>query len=211
MNTKYVHRILATLSGYNCALVVVHMFHTQTISGAYLVWNLILAAIPFYLAWYISTARNFSAIAQNVLLLVWLLFLPNAPYIITDIVHLPQHTSSEPWLNIIVLFSFALNGLLYGIFSILILKKQFLPETIKPLVGTSVLLVISAISAFGVYIGRFLRWNSWSVLTHPLDLATESAQHLTYIDTWTFICAMGAVVFLSTSLLDGFTKQSLLK
>ena len=102
----------------------------------------------------------------------WLLFIPNSFYIITDLVHFARIRTAPKWFDLLLIFSFAWNGVLCGIISLrrveimtaLMRRKQF-----------SVLLVFAVmwLSAFGIYIGRFLRYNSWDIITDPFSLAGE--------------------------------------
>jgi uncharacterized membrane protein len=195
---------LLTWSICNTAVILIHMMSSWSISGAYLLWNLFLATLPLCFAFLSMQFATAHVCVRVILGLAWLLFLPNAPYIITDVVHLSDHTSTNTWLNILVFFSFALNGLLYGVYSIILMKNKFLRD--KPILCTRGLLaLVSMLCGYGVYIGRFLRWSSWSILTNPLALLQQSTLHLSYATAWTFLVAVGAIIFLLTIFFDSLS------
>jgi len=103
---------------------------------------------------------------------VWLLFVHNSFYIVTDLFHLYHLNAAPKWLDILMIFSFAWNGILCGIISIRSIEMIFLWKRKK---NFSLLLVfvVMWLSAFGVYIGRVLRFNSWDVITNPFSLMCD--------------------------------------
>ncbi|HEY4672272.1 MAG TPA: DUF1361 domain-containing protein, partial [Gemmatimonadaceae bacterium] len=82
----------------------------------FLAWNLFLAAVPAVAAWLFARAmgKNSSTIERIVWFVVWLVFLPNAPYIITDFVHLIPRPEMPFWYDTALLVSCAGTGLLLG-------------------------------------------------------------------------------------------------
>lgn len=103
--------------------------------------------------------------------LVWLLFIPNSFYILTDLFHLGEHNDVPMWFDLALIISFAWNGLLLGILSVRQMEnmvQRFLP-------GRHELLFIYPImwlNALGVYIGRYPRFNSWDIITNPLGISS---------------------------------------
>lgn len=146
-----------------------------------LTWNLFLAWFPLGVILIIRDLR-LAGFRRNGLLLagtaVWLAFLPNAPYIITDLFHIRHVDQPLLWFDTMTLFVFALTGLLLGLYSILLTHRIF-----RPIVGNLLtwLLILGSqlLSGFGIYLGRVGRWNSWDVLTSPsaLTLAIARAYH----------------------------------
>jgi uncharacterized membrane protein len=207
-----ISRVLIAHSITNVILLVCKMLYTNSYSGLYFVWNLFLAAIPFVISLYMCNQPQKINITTSLLLIAWLLFLPNAPYIITDYVHLNPSTTHLYWFSLILFFSFALNGLLYGIFSILFLRQHFF-ERLSPLHSSVMLAAISLLCGYGVYIGRFLRWNSWSVITKPLALLQECAQYLFHpslaLHTWAFLLVFAVLVFFPVLVLEMLVGRGL--
>ena len=158
-----------------------------------LTWNLFLAFFPLGVVLVLrdlrtgpgpGPARSSGFVNRWLLsagLAVWLAFLPNAPYIITDLFHLKSVEASLLWFDTITLFLFAQTGLLAGLYSTLIVHRM-----LRPLAGQwltwALMLGSQVLSGFGIYLGRFGRWNSWDVLTQPLALvdalATVYQDHL---------------------------------
>jgi uncharacterized membrane protein len=128
----------------------------------YLVWNLFLAWIPLVLAYAVSWAAcgKITRLALPVLAIAWIVFLPNAPYLVTDLVHLYELFNVP---NLIVLALLAITGLLIGVKSVQLVQlavEGLWGET----AGWRAVQFIAVLTAFGVYLGRELRWNSWTIL-----------------------------------------------
>lgn len=137
----------------------------------FLVWNLFLAAIPVLAALF---ARHLAGRAWFwPLALLWLVFFPNAPYIVTDLMHIRTTRPSNLWLDVMLLGSAALTGLFAGLVSL-----RWMHEAVKrrgliaPLAWAAVGLVC-LLAGFGVWLGRFQRWNSWDIVTRPTELLAE--------------------------------------
>lgn len=106
------------------------------------------------------------------LLGLWLLFFPNAPYIMTDLFHLKPKVGAPFWYDLMLLLSYSFNGFFLGFLSLMSIEKQ-----VTILYGKTFSKIIAFISliacSIGVYVGRYLRWNSWDVFTKPFSLFQE--------------------------------------
>lgn len=161
------------------ALLVFRFVRTGSLDLAFMAWNLFLAAVPAVAAWFFarSMGKNSSQIERVGWFVVWLVFLPNAPYIITDFVHLTTHPRIPLWYDIALFVSCAGTGLLLGYTSIA--DVQFvIARRFSPLVGWMMVVAAVLLSGFGIYLGRFLRWNSWDTLTSPRRLTLEIADRV---------------------------------
>jgi len=138
-----------------------------------LVKNLFLAWIPFvlaYLAYTLSWKRWHLYFVLPITAFLWLIFFPNAPYILTDLQHLAKETTDAPlWYDVIVMVWFAWTGLLLGIVS-LYLIHDIVQRTFGHGVGWVFVFLVSGLSSFGVYLGRFVRFNSWDILNDPKEI-----------------------------------------
>jgi uncharacterized membrane protein len=149
---------------------------TVSDSGRYagLVWNLFLAWIPFllaYAAYTLSWSRRWLYIVIPVTAFLWLIFFPNAPYILTDLQHLARQSVDTPlWYDVIMLVWFSWTGLLLGLVS-MYLMHETLQRTFNRTVGWGFVFLVSGLSSFGVYLGRFVRFNSWDLLQDPSEVA----------------------------------------
>lgn len=174
-------RILAfaALGAWCVALILLRYERSGSRSYFFLIWNLFLAAIPFGAALILEALDKLRALvaAQWICLIIWLLFLPNAPYIVTDFLHLKPRHGIPLWYDVLLLISAAGTGLLLGYGSMLIVQR-ILAKRYGTTTGWIVILITSILSAFGIYLGRVLRFNSWDVISEPLPLFAEIADRL---------------------------------
>jgi uncharacterized membrane protein len=168
----------------------------------FMIWNLFLACIPLFASRLLQMAhaRKIPDWVQLLLLAVWLAFLPNAPYVITDLIHLqPGPSSRLYWYDLAMLLSCGGVGLILGYSSLFdvhrIIADRF-GHRVGWIVATSTLLL----SGFGIYLGRVLRWNSWDVVTNPGELFDVILDHVinahTYLHIWAIsgLCGAGLVL-----------------
>ncbi|MCX6779611.1 MAG: DUF1361 domain-containing protein [Candidatus Magasanikbacteria bacterium] len=144
----------------------------------FVAWNLVLAWIPLLLAYWL----NFYLVKKNVyyqaaIFLLWLFFLPNAPYLITDFIHLTVWYQVPIWYDIILFTSFAWNGLTLGFVS-LFLSQEFLKKITTAKKSAILINLCIFLSCFGIYFGRYMRRNSWDILIHPILIAGDLANTL---------------------------------
>ena len=131
------------------------------------------------------------------LLAVWLLFFPNAPYMLTDLFHLKDRMNFPEWFDLIIILSFAWTGLAYGFISLIDIGDH-LAKYMK----RSTLSILTAgllfMTSFGIYLGRFQRWNSWDILNRPLSLFAQIADRfinpLSHPRTWGMTILMGILL-----------------
>jgi uncharacterized membrane protein len=141
-----------------------------------LIWNLFLAWIPFMLAYFahmVSWRRVALYLIIPFIAFLWLIFFPNAPYMLTDLQDLARHASGAPlWYDVIIVVWCSWTGMLLGVIS-LYLMQDIILRSFGRAAGWLFVFVISALSSFGVYIGRFVRLNSWDILQNPAETAQE--------------------------------------
>ncbi|HET6173336.1 MAG TPA: DUF1361 domain-containing protein [Gaiellales bacterium] len=127
--------------------------------------NLVLAWIPLLLAYALSwSARSgLRWLAIPPLVALWILFLPNAPYLVTDLVHLQDGVNS---VNVALLSLLALIGVLIGVKSVR-LVQGVVERLFGAVAGWRAVQAVAVLTAAGIYLGRVLRWNSWTVVHHP--------------------------------------------
>lgn len=166
-----------TLASMFCVfmLLVARPLLTGVITDEYLIWNLFLAWIPFVLALvFYDRVRAHGLRATEVIIgAAWLAFLPNAPYILTDLIHLQTRSSDDAiWFDALTFSAFAWTGLLLGLVA-LYLVHTAVARAIGAAWGWIVAFGAIAASGFGIYLGRFLRWNTWDILTSPVAVARD--------------------------------------
>ena len=187
---------MGVLSLFCFAVSIFRLAYTDTNVFLFLNWNLFLAFLPwaFSSLMVIQPKLRRSKWMFVVLLCSWLLFFPNAPYILTDLFHLRLTSAMPVWFDLVLILSFAWTGLLFGFLSLWDIEdllRNRLKE--KYVVGISVLLLF--IGSFGIYIGRYLRWNSWDILTSPFqllyDIGDRLVNPLSHPRTWGVTLLMG--------------------
>ena len=167
-------RRLATILGlfagslFCVALVLVRNVHTGNVNFRYLIWNLFLAWIPFALSVFVYDRWRRRRTGMLLLALggLWLLFFPNAPYIATDFVHLQRSALVPYWYDAVTIAAFAWVGLMLG-FASLYLMQTVVRQWRGVVAGWIFAVFAISLCSLGIYLGRFLRLNSWDALEHP--------------------------------------------
>lgn len=166
--------MLALLSIHSIVLVLFRMEYTDTHKYFFLIWNLFLAWVPFWLSSLVLYMHR-RGLGNGIILLPalgWLLFLPNAPYILTDLFHFHTHQQVPRWFDLMMLVSAAWTGLLLGLVSMINIHR-WLRSVAPGFVSWFLMTGIAFAAGFGVYLGRYERWNSWDVLARPKPLFTD--------------------------------------
>ena len=181
------------------------------LSFLFLIWNLFLAWIPYWIALLISKLHQFfnSKIITAMLLICWLLFFPNAPYILTDLLHIKIRTPIPLWYDVMMILSFAWTGLILGFLS-LFEVQLFLQKIIGKSAAGFMSIVAIFLCGIGIYIGRFQRWNSWDVIANPFALVSDVVN--TLLHPFAYMQTLGLAIVISVFLLLGYlTIITLLK
>jgi uncharacterized membrane protein len=168
MEKRYL-QALGLLSGLFAALFGVRVVLTGTFHFWYLLWNLGLAWISLVIIWILTNRLKKSRWLswQNVSLsALWLIFLPNTWYVLTDFVHVSTNGEINQLFDIVLMGVLTICGFILGFTSLYLMHKQLLKRLSGQASGIAVALII-LISSFGIYIGRDLRWNSWDAVTNP--------------------------------------------
>lgn len=177
---------------------------------SFLFWNLFLAWVPYLIALVMTGLDRLRAPgwALGILGVGWLLFLPNAPYILTDLIHVGVFPGAPRWFDTVLIGAFAGTGLLLGLASVL-LVHDVVGRRLGAIAGWGVALGSLGLSSIGIYLGRFLRFNSWDVVTNPAGLVRVILARLTdplgnpYLLVFAGAATLGlAVSYLLTWLFD---------
>ena len=178
----------------------------------FLIWNVFLAIIPYAITMYLNTKPNLNKLKLGFWFLVWLAFLPNAPYIITDLLHLRVANDTLVWLDILVVLSFALSGLFLFYLSLIdmqhIMAKRFKRMPIKNLT-----IELLFLCGFGVYLGRFLRYNSWEIISNPQYLISDIFNIIIapyqHYEAWLFTFGFGAFLVIGFWVFKNLNNQKI--
>jgi len=166
---------LAAVSAMAIALVGLRMLFTHSLRHGYLIWNLFLAWLPlFFCLAAVRVARTHADARWKfwVLATAWLLFLPNAPYVFTDLIHLGPGTRGHFWVDLVLIVLSAWTASVLGFLSLYVMQTM-VSRRLGPLAGWGFVVVVSGLTGLGIFIGRFLRWNTWDVLLNPLGVARD--------------------------------------
>ncbi len=157
-------------------LVAARVAYSDSRRHTGLIWNLFLAWIPFVLAYAahaISWRRNWLYFVIPVIAFLWLIFFPNAPYMLTDLQDLARDRGGSPlWYDVIIVGWSSWTGMLLGIIS-LYLMQDIISRRFSRVTGWVFVFAISTASSFGMYVGRFVRLNSWDILQNPAETTME--------------------------------------
>ncbi len=160
-------------------LICCRIFYSGSLLFIFLSWNIFLAWIPFRVSHYLAKTADYQRWKQVLLFVIWLLFFPNALYIITDLVHLDLESNVPKWFDAILLFASSTAGLMMAFVSLYRVERM-LSKWVNKKWLSPVILLILFLGSFGVYLGRFLRWNSWDIITHPFSLLSTIAQRFLF-------------------------------
>jgi uncharacterized membrane protein len=162
-----------------------------------MLWNLFLAAVPAVLALALFPTSARRGVAWWIGFGTWVLFLPNAPYLLTDVVHMVhdiKHAPSDTWAyGVIVTYGalFAFGLVSYALS--LKLFRGFLHRTVQPRFVAPAILVVHALCVLAMYLGRFIRLNSWDVVVAP-GRVVSSVLHVPRPTTVVVLAVMFVVV-----------------
>lgn len=205
--------VLAASITLSMLLVAGRVAMTGRLTFLFLVWNLFLAVVPFALSTLLGTAKG--PLRARLLVPVgaaWLLFFPNAPYILTDLFHLDARPGVPLWYDLALILSCAWNGLMLAYASLSDMQR-LVQLRLGTGAGWTFAGVALLLSSFGIYLGRYLRFNSWDVLANPLtlfyDILNRILHPFSFPGTWgvTLVFGLFLMVGYGTVRLLGRTHQ----
>jgi uncharacterized membrane protein len=169
-----IKRVIAISALFSLVLILFRIYFTSGIYLSFLLWNLFLAWLPYYFSNHLVHYAQQQKAAWKLLVLfgLWLLFFPNSPYIITDLFHLTNHKEMPIWYDLALIFSVAWSGLILGFLS-LIQVHSFLNQKFGLHKSWVMISLIQLLCAYGIYLGRYQRYNSWDIVTNPFSLLHE--------------------------------------
>ncbi|MBI4769061.1 MAG: DUF1361 domain-containing protein [Chloroflexi bacterium] len=179
----------------------VHFSHSP--HYLFLIWNLLLAWVPYGCSLWAVWLYRFDSRRWWGLLFpaaLWLLYFPNAPYLVTDLLHLRAWPPIPLWYDVGMLVSFAWAGCALAIVSLSIMQS-LVRAYLGNFASWLFVLASAGLSGLGVYMGRFLRWNSWDLLTQPAsvlaDIGRRLIHPLRYPQTYAFTVMFSALLLVA--------------
>lgn len=181
-------KTLFAFLGFIGLLIAVRVFYTGSTLYLFLVWNIFLAWIPFMISSGFGKLPGSAGWKQLLVFGCWLAFFPNGLYIVTDLIHLQTESEVPKWFDTVLLFSASVAGLMMAFISLYRVEK-FLHKTVNRKLHSVLIFGILFLGSFGVYLGRFLRWNSWDIISNPFQLMRSISYRifspLDHLQTWT--------------------------
>ena len=178
-------------------LITFRTLWTRNFDYTFLFWNLGLAAAPLFFSILVIMQRRFPL--QLIFGCLWLLFLPNAPYVLTDLLHLSALDSGPLWVDVLMLSSCAATALALGYASMHQIHGLFIAAD-RPLLGWTVAFSGMFLCGFGIYLGRFLRWRSIDIFQNPssifFDILERFANPLVHYRAWGVTLGFGCTLIL---------------
>ncbi len=207
-------KILWAFFAFIAAMILVRFIYTSKPAFVFLIWNLFLAWIPFTISTLFEKYAHKSKWKQLVIFFTWLLFFPNALYIVTDLIHLDMESIVPKWFDAVLLFTSSIVGLMMAFVSLLRAEK-YLSRIFNKRFTDVIVFAILFIGSFGVYLGRFLRWNSWDIISNPLGLFISIAERIIfpfkYVQTWgitALLTTLFYLLYLSIQKMPGYLNQA---
>lgn len=198
------------------AMVSFRIVYSHKLYYLFLIWNTFLATLPYALS-ELMAKNTFAKLPNVFIATACILFLPNALYLISDFEHLAERPPVPFFYDILLMFYTALLGLLFNILALRNLHRVSLRYWKPPATNRLIALVIF-LSGFGVYLGRYLRWNSWDLITNPRALFYDCVYHAVhpslFVYTWSvsfgyaFVLGFGYLFFIKSMQHDSWFFDS---
>jgi uncharacterized membrane protein len=190
---------LAALAVFSLALLGARIAFTGRVKYVFMAWNLFLAFVPWAIATALDATKRANRAVVFLVVLAWLAFFPNSPYVLTDLLHLGYDNAAPGWYDLILLLSFGFSGTLFG-FASLKTIESLLAEAFKIKFARLASFPLIYVSCFGIYLGRFLRWNSWDLVTNLEHVARDVYERISdpieHASAWVFTFLFGTLLSL---------------
>jgi uncharacterized membrane protein len=215
MNTTFsFQKALFAFLGFIGLLIAVRIFYTGSTLYLFLVWNIFLAWIPFALSNLFDKLSEKAGWKQGLTFCCWLAFFPNALYIVTDLIHLEIESRVPKWFDAVLLFSASVAGLMMAFISLYRAEAYFENTRLGRFKPVLIFLILF-LGSFGVYLGRFLRWNSWDIISNPFKLMLSIGHRIIspfdHVQTWTVTGTLTIffyLLYLSVKKMPGYSSRA---
>ncbi|MCF6402551.1 DUF1361 domain-containing protein [Chitinophaga filiformis] len=194
-NISPLERMLLVSVSFTMLLLLTRVMYTKELVYGFYIWNTFLAILPLLFSRSLIRQNRFN-LRAILLLTCWLAFFPNAAYIITDLFHYTEKPPVPKWFDLLLVTSAAWNGLLLGIVSLMQIE-QFLSGHLRDGWVKISVIISFILCGYGVYIGRYLRFNSWDAVTEPQKLLYTFSVHIfrpqEHVMMWAFTFLFGTM------------------
>ncbi|MDQ1301535.1 MAG: hypothetical protein QG637_1457, partial [Chloroflexota bacterium] len=172
---------LAFATAVCVAMLAARIRYSGSRDHLHMLWNLFLAWLPLLAALTVYNLKKpdqrsaWLLIAPSAFL--WLVFFPNAPYMVTDLLNLRPWGNIPMWYDVLMLSAFAWTGAFLGLVS-LYFMHTLVRRSAGMAAGWLFALFVLTLTGFGVYLGRFPRWNSWDLFFNADVLLADIWSHM---------------------------------
>lgn len=173
-------KALVTSNGVSLALFGLRVVGADNFRFWFLFWNLLLAWVPLLVAAILSRSlrRNRWMQWQNLLLtFAWLGFLPNSFYIVSDLIHVRPTGEINILFDVVLFTSIIFNAYVFGFMSLWLVHRELLRRIRQARAHVAIGAVLLGCS-FAIYLGRYLRWNTWDAIIHPFGILFDITDRL---------------------------------
>lgn len=171
----------------------------------YLIWNLVLAWVPFGLSLWLRRllrTRRWASWLPLVVTIVWLGFLPNTFYMLTDYIHLQDVVRVDQIYDVAMFTALIATGVSLGFASLAIVHVE-LRRRLSAASAWRAIGLILLLASFAIYIGRELRWNTWDIITSPAGILFDMSERIinptahtqTFVVTTTYFVLLSACYY----------------
>ena len=201
---RFIYSLLA-VSGFAILMVVARYLESDSSRYLFLIWNLALAAVAPLVAWWLThrvRSGGWLQWQQIVLTILWLVFLPNSFYIVTDFIHLSRTYEVAVLYDAVMIMAFATSGMILGYTSLYLVHRE-MHRRLSTITSWSVMSLLILLVSFAIYLGRYSRWNTWDILLRPAGLLFDVSDRIvnplahsqTYVTTLIFFGLISSVYF----------------
>lgn len=192
---------------FSIVLIILRVAYTGYSTFAWMIWNLFLAIVPLYVSHHATRVEK--RMNRWLLGIVWLLFFPNSIYMVTDLFHLSAREPVPMWYDLLLLFSTAVNGVIVGLISLNNMEQAMSTMLKKRLLHLSTFGILF-LCGYGIYLGRYERWNSWDIVTQPFSLLSSVGYHIIHpfrnIEVWAISLFFGVWLYLLYQYINRFKQ-----
>lgn len=221
LHTHRFHRLIYGLLIANLTSVVLfglRLIGAESFRYWFMLWNLVLAWIAPLIAWWLTRRllkqkwRHWSNIALTIL---WLGFLPNSFYMVSDLIHVQQTGEVSIIFDAVLFISFIFNGFIAGFIGAFMVHRE-LAKRLRPIGAYIVMVGAFFLSSYAIYLGRVLRWNTWDALLHPSGLIFDVSDNIlhpldhpqAFVVTLSFTLLISSFYFAAWELYRAFVRMT---
>lgn len=210
-------QVILISNAVSVALFGLRVIATNSFDYWFLFWNLLLAWVPVLFAWLLLGKLKKYSWKEPVpvmLTLLWLVFLPNSFYLMSDLIHLQSAEDVGVLFDTVFFLSCIWNGAVAGLIS-LVWVHQAILKRVSSNIAAGFIGVVLLLVSFAIYLGRALRWNSWDLVANPAGLLFDVSERLInpldhpqlFMTTFTFFALLSSMYLVIWSFIGAISSK----